>query len=179
MDRFIFVATAEAEHEAGLLGALGIDGKLLLIQLLSFLILFAVLRKLVFPALFAAIDKREKALAESVKAAQEAKVAAEKAEAATEKDLASAKKDAAAIIQTAQTEANAIAGEAEAKARKKADHILEQAEARIDSDIAAAKKDLQGEMMQLVALASEKVLRSKIDAKADAALIRKALEEAK
>lgn len=179
MQHSIFIANAEAGAAQGdLLGSLGVDWKLLVIQLLSFLILLAVLKKLVFPTLFAAIDKREKSIEESVKAAEQAKIAAEKAEAGTEKQLEQAKKDAASIVQTAQNEAAAIAGDAEAKAHKKVEHILEQAQARIDSDIASAKKDLHAEMVSLVASATEKVIGAKIDAKTDAALIKKALEEA-
>jgi len=177
VQHIIFIANAEAAG-GDLLGALGIDWKLLIIQLVSFLILLAILKKFVFPALFAAIDKREKAIDESVKAAEQAKNAAETAEANTEKQLEQAKKDAAAIVQTAHHEAAAIAGDAEGKARKKADHIMEQAQARIDSDIAAAKADLHTEMVSLIATATEKIIMTKIDAKTDAALIKKALEDA-
>lgn len=179
MDYLTNIATTEVAPQADLLGSLGISWQSLIIQLVSFLILLAILKKFAFPALFSALDKREKLIAESVSAAEEAKKAAEEAEANTEKQLQQAKDDAVAIVELAQKEANRIADEAEARASKKADHILEQSQARIESDIADAKKALNAEMVELIALATEKVIGTKLDAKADAELIRQALKSAK
>lgn len=170
---YYFANTAEGSGD--LFGSLGIDWKLFTIQLISFLILLAILKKLVFPVLFAALDKREKVLADSVKAAESARRAAEKAEANTEKQLEAAKKDAAAIVETASKEAARIIAEAEARAEKKADHAVAQAQARIESDVADARRALREEMVVLVADATEKIVRTKIDSKKDAELIRSAL----
>ncbi len=179
MNYLTYLASAEAAPKADLLGALGITWQSLIIQLVSFLILLAILKKFAFPALLGALDKREKIIAESVAAAEDAKKAAEKAEANTEKQLEQAKKDAAAIVDLAQKEANRIADEAEARADKKAAHIIEQSHARLESDIADAKKALNDEMVSLIAAATEKVIGSKLDAKADHELIRRALKTAK
>ncbi len=179
MNTLTIMANAEAAKQADLLGALGITWQSLIIQLVSFLILLAILKKFAFPALFAALDKREKVIAESVTAAEDAKKAAEKAEANTEKQLQQAKKDAASIVDLAQKEANRIADEAEARADKKAAHIIEQSHARIESDIADAKKALNSEMVRLVAEATEKVIGAKLDDKTDAELIRQALSSTK
>ncbi len=179
MNYLTYIANAEVAKQSDLLGALGITWQSLIIQLVSFLILLALLKKFAFPALFAALDKREKVIADSVAAAEDAKKAAERAEANTEKQLQQAKKDAAAIVDLAQKEANKIADEAEARADKKAAHIIEQSHARVESDIADAKKELQAEMVSLIATATEKVVGAKLDAKSDAELIRRALESTK
>ena len=172
----LMAATAGAD--SGLLGALGIDLQLLIMQLLSFLILYYLLKKLVFPHLFRALDKRQAMIDSSVEAAKKAEVAAAKSEQTTKAELDKAKKEAADIVELAQKEAADIVAEAEIKAGKKTEHLIKQAEARLESDLASAKQELRGEIGSLVALATEKIIDEKLDAKKDAVLIKKALDSA-
>lgn len=173
----IIASTETAEKQSDLFGALGIDARLLIVQLLSFLVLFWVLKKFVFPSLQKALDEREKMIVESVEAAKSAQQAAEASEETIKAELKKAQKEAAGIVETAQAEAARIVEDAEARADKKAAHMLEQAEARLQSDIADAKVALKHEMALLVAQATETIIDEKLDAKKDAALIQKALEK--
>jgi F-type H+-transporting ATPase subunit b len=173
-----FASEAAAEGQQDLFTALGINWQLLIVQVVSFLILFVLLKKLVYPALLKAIDERQAAIEASSEAAKEAQVAAEKAEKDTEAQLSKAKKEAADIIEVAHKEATKMIEEAEAKAGKRAEHIVAQAEVRLASDIADARESLRKEMTTLVATATEKVTRQKLDSKADADLIAAALKEA-
>lgn len=172
-----FAAEAAASQDAGLLGALGIDWRLLLVQAVGFLILVWLLGKFVYPILIRAIDERQEAIERSSAAAKEAQVAAEKAEETTREQLHEAKAAAAEIIATAHEEASALVEEAEAKAIRRADHIIAQAEARLSTEVAEARTALRKEMVALVAEATEKVIGEKLDAKKDAVLIEQALKE--
>ncbi len=173
-------STTQAPAEkAGLFESLGINWMSLLLQSSAFLALLWLLSKYVFPVLIGMLDERDRKIEAGQRAAAEAVKAAEKAEASTEKNLEQARKDAAAIVETARKEAAQISEEAEDRATKKAEHLIAQAQARIDSDIAEARKSLHDEMVELVATATAKVAGKTIDAKADAALIRKALQESK
>lgn len=169
---------AEAAASGGL-GALGINLKGFLFQLITFVLVLILLRKFVYGRLVETLETRRKAVIESLDNAKEAAAALEKTNEKTAELLKEARKEAQDILATAQKEAAAVVEEAEQKASKKADHLLEQAEARIHADVAAARAHLQSELVGLVTAATEKVLQQKLDAKTDAALIKKALEEAK
>ena len=174
------MATAESHAEGGgLFSALGIDWQLLGLQGIAFLILVFLLGKFVYPKLVAAIDAREKAISESVEAASKAEAKAEEAQAEVKKVLSDARKEAGEIVATAKKEATAQVEAAEAKAKKRAEHIATEAKEQLAQDITKAKAELRRETTELVALATEKIVRDKLDANRDGKLIEAALKEAK
>lgn len=177
MNALHILAAQDPPAQKDLLSALGIDWQLLIIQIVSFLILFFLLKKLVYPSLLKAIDERQATINASVEAAKEAQAAAEKAGEVTEEQLTEAKEAAAYIISTAQKEAAALHEEAETRANKRADHIIEQAEARLATDVADARELLRKEVIGLVAQATEVVIGEKLDSNKDVALIERVLKE--
>lgn len=179
MTHYFAAAEAEAAGNDSLFGALGIDWRMLVLQIVAFGVLVWVLGKFVYPHLIKAIDNREKAIADSVKAANEAEANAEKTQAEIEKLFGEARAEAASIVDTAHKEATNMVKDAEDKAKKRAEQIVADARAQLDQDILKARKALRDEATELVALATEKVVREKVDAKRDAALIAGALEEAR
>ena len=92
-------ATTEAVEDVNLFTSIGIDWKLLLLQVIAFLILLAILRKWVYPPLVAMLDKREAAIKASLESANEAQRAAENAESEVAALLKDAKREAAEIVQ--------------------------------------------------------------------------------
>jgi len=177
----LIVASTEAAHEAaaspGLLEALGIDAKLLVEQAIAFLILVAVLGKFVYPALMKAIDARRDQIEAGQKEAKEAAEALERAEATARDMLAGARKEADEIIARSHKEAGAMVSDAEEKAKTRADQIVKDARAQLDTDVAKARQALKKDTIELVALATEKVVSAKLDDKKDASLIKEALGE--
>lgn len=176
----LIVASTETAHEAaaspGLLDALGINGKLLIEQAIAFLILVAILGKFVYPALVKAIDARRDQIEAGQKEAKEAAEALEKAEAKVADLLADARKEADEIIARSQKETTAMVAEAEEKAKVRADQIIKDARAQLDTDIAKARQALKKDTIELVALATEKVVKEKLDERKDANLITEALK---
>jgi len=168
---------ASTESSPGLLEALGINGKLLLEQSIAFLILVAILAKFVYPALVKAIDNRRDQIEAGMKEAKEAAEALEKAEAKVADLLADARKEADGIIARSQKEAAAQVAEAEDKAKARADQIVKDARAQLDTEVSKARQALKKDTIELVALATEKVVKEKIDSKKDANLITEALQE--
>lgn len=176
MQHLLFASTAEStEASTNLLSALGIDWKLLIVQIISFLLLVAILRRFVYPALNKALDEREKTIAASVEAAEKAKTDAEKAEADIERHLSDARKEAQTIVETAHKEAAVMIEEAQIRADKRAEHIVENARAQLDLDVQKAQAALRQETVELVAQATEAIIGEKLDSKKDKALIEKAL----
>lgn len=169
--------TTFAESNEGIFEALGIDWRLLILQIVAFLILVWLLGKFVYPLLMKSVDERQKNIEEAAKAAKMAQESAAESEAETAELLTQARKEAAEIVATAKLEASEIAAASEAKAKSTAEKIVADAHAQIDKDIDKARRELHDQTLDLIALATEKVIRKKIDKKTDEALIADALKE--
>lgn len=177
MYHFVITATAAAntEHSAGLFQALGIDWKLLVEQAIAFLILVLLLAKFVYPALMRAVDGRREAIEAGLKEAKESQEAAEKAQAQVAEMLEAARKDADDIIARSHQEAGLLVADAEEKAKGRAEQIVADARQQLDNDVRKAREALKKDTVELVALATERVIGEKLDDKKDAALVKKAL----
>lgn len=175
----VFFAT-ETAHEAAsgnLFQALGIDGKLLLTQGLAFLVLVFLLAKFVYPVLVKAIEDRRAAIEAGMEEAKQSQAALEKAEAKVADMLAMARKEADSILARSQQEASSMVADAETKAKTRADQIVDAARSQLQADVTKARAALKKDTVELVALATEKVIKEKLDDHKDAALIRSALGE--
>jgi len=170
---------AQEAASAGGLGALGLNVQSFLFQLITFVLVLVLLRKFVYGKLIDTLEARRQAVVDSLQAAEQSA----KDLASTEEKVAAlldeARSEARGIVETAHKESTVMIEDAETKAGKKAEHIIASAETRMEQEIASARKALRSETAQLVALATEKVLGVKVDAKADATLIETAIKEAK
>ncbi|MBM3210187.1 F0F1 ATP synthase subunit B [Candidatus Saccharibacteria bacterium] len=170
---------ATASNETGMMGQLGIDWMTLFMQLAAFLILLFVLSRYAFPALFKVVEDREKQIHESRKMAEEAARKAENAEDEVAKLLSTARKEASDIVSTARNEAASAVAQAEEKSRMKADAIVAAAHEQINKDVLAAKDALRSETLELVALATQKVVSNEFSNALDTKTIERAISEAK
>lgn len=171
------MASTAGETEKDFFAALGIDWQLLVIQTVAFLVLLWFLAKFVYPPLTRSLQKRDEAIEAGVEAAKAAEKQAGEARADMERLLKEARKEASDIVATAKDEAAASVASADAKAKERSERLLGDAHAQIEKDIDAAKKALHNETIELVALATEKVIGKTIDAKADKAVISAAVKE--
>ena len=162
-----------------LLGVLGIDLKMLVFQVVGFVILVWLMAKFVYPPLLKTIDDRQDKIEASSEAAKEAEEKAANTAAEITKLLAEARKDASEIIVTAKEEAIAQAAENAAKSKAEAERIVAAAQDTITKEVLAAKKALHNETIELVALATEKVVGKAVTAGVDNGVIKTALEESK
>lgn len=171
------VFAAESEASAGLFGALGIDWKLFITNLLAFLVLVGILAKFVIPPLTRSIDERRETIEKGLRDAKASQEASAQAEKHMQKMLADARTEADQIIARSHTEAAAQVAEAEQKARTRSEQIVKDAHAQLEADIAKARVALKKDTAALVALATERVIREKVDPQKDAQLIDRALSE--
>ena len=172
--------TAAAPEASGdLFSALGIDWRLLILQVVAFLILVFLLGKFVYPWLMKQVDERQASIEAAAKAATEAQASAAESQDRIAELLTEARTQAAEIVDTAKLEASNMLTASEERARSTAEKITTDARAEVEKSIEAAKRDLHDETLELIALATEKVIHTKLDKKADAALIASALKESK
>lgn len=176
---FLSTFAETAEVEGNVFSALGIDWTLLILQIVGFLLLVVLLGKFVYPWLMKQVDDRQKNIEQAAEVAKQAQASAEKNQAEVEKLLAEARKEAADIVSTAKLEATEMVATSEAKAKSSAEKIVADAQAQISKDIDKARRELHDETLELVALATEKVIQKKLDKKADEALITSLLKEQK
>ncbi|HET7060526.1 MAG TPA: F0F1 ATP synthase subunit B [Candidatus Saccharimonadales bacterium] len=159
------------------IGALGFDGKAFLIQLITFILAYLVLRQWAFGPITKLLNERRETIERGVKLGEDMQKEKARLEQQIEEKLHEARQEADQMIATAQDTSRETVREAEEKARAKADNIVAEAEGRIATDTARARRGLEKELAGLVADATEAVIDEKLDAKKDAQLIEKALKE--
>ena len=167
---------AEQSGASGI-GALGIDGKALIIQLITFGLAFIVRKKWAFEPIVKVMDERKQTIESGVALGEKMKQDQAKLEAKIADELAKARSEADGIVAAAKDTSRDTIREAEAKAADKAAGILKEADERIKSDTARARKKLESELVGLISDATEAIIGEKVDAKKDAQLIDKALKE--
>lgn len=167
---------AESSSTSGI-GALGIDGKALIIQLVTFLLAFLVLKKWAFGPIIKMMEQRHETIENGVNLGEQMKKDQAALEAKVADELAKARTEADGIIAAANETSRETVRESETKAQDKAAGILKAADERIKTDTARARKKLEGELVGLISDATEAIIGEKVDAKKDAVLIEKALKE--
>jgi F-type H+-transporting ATPase subunit b len=171
----IIAHVAEAESASGL-GALGVDGTAFLIQLVTFVLAFLVLKRFAFKPIIKVLGERRETIENGVKLGEQMKREEAKLAAKVDETLHEARKEADSIIATAQDSGREAIREAEEKARAKAAGIITSAESSIAQETARARKQLEQELVGLISDATEAIIDEKVDARKDAALIERALK---
>ncbi|HTM68207.1 MAG TPA: F0F1 ATP synthase subunit B [Candidatus Binatia bacterium] len=168
----------QVAESTGVLGTLGINGKLFLAQLVNFGIVFFVMWKWVYTPLLKIMDERTKKIEQGMSDAEAAGALLRASEDQGAKAIADARKAAKAILDEAAAAAETERQEASKKARLEVEKIVAQGRDQLKAEQRKMVSDAKAEVGALVAMAAEKVLREKIDPKKDAALIAQALKEA-
>lgn len=169
-----FVKFADSSSGSGL-GAFNVNLKGFIIQLLLFFIVLMVFKRWILPPIVKTLEDRRKTLEDSLANAKATEEALARAEAKAEEILAKARTQADdALSEAKKAGANAVA-EAETAAGQRAALIIKEAEAHLAEERDKLRQDLRGELSDLVASATEKVIQEKLDAKRDMSLIERAI----
>jgi F-type H+-transporting ATPase subunit b len=167
----IVAAAKAAEEEAEGIAALGLDPIAIGAQLVTFLLLFWVIKKFALQGIVNNLQKRHDDINRGLHLTAELDKQKAELDERVEELLRAARKDANKVIVEAQTESSKIIQAAEQTAGKKAEEIIASAEAKIERDIAEARKGLRTEMAGLVTEATETILGQKLDATSDRKLV--------
>ncbi|MEK7602710.1 MAG: F0F1 ATP synthase subunit B [Patescibacteria group bacterium] len=174
MPIFLFAETTSAS--ASPLEALGVNVQAFILQLITFLLVFIILKKLAFNRVVAILEKRRLVIEDGVKLGEQlAKEREEQAQQAAE-TIRNARHEADLILSNAQKEGRQLLRQAEKAAHQKTKVILEEAEIKSQHESALTKRKLQKDLVHLVADATEAVVGQKIDRKKDAAIIEAAVK---
>ena len=143
----------------------------LLGQLIAFAIFTWFCMKFVWPPITAAMDARQKKIAEGLDAAGRAERDLKLAQEKAADMLRETKQSAAEIIEKANKTANEIVEEAKQQARAEGERLLAGAKAEIDLEVNRVKDDLRKQVSVLAIAGAEKILGSSVDASAHNQLV--------
>ena len=144
-----------------LIEAFGIDGRLIIIQIVNFAILAVALSYFLYNPILNMLKSREEKIKQGVEDAEAA--AAAKASADTEKAevLSAANKEAEDMVARAKTLADEKGAEIVKSAEDKAENTIQDARLKGVEIQNQARKESEAEIAKLAVLAAEKVLREK------------------
>jgi F-type H+-transporting ATPase subunit b len=146
-------------------------------QSVAFFIFVLFCMKFVWPPVIAALQERQKKIADGLDAANRAARDLELAHEKVAEQLREAKGQAAEIIEQAKKRATQIVDEARDQARSEADRVKAQAQAEIEQEINGIKDALRTQVGSLAVSGAEKILRASIDQSAHAELVDKLAAE--
>jgi len=170
--------TQFADSASGI-GALGINAQAFLIQLITFIIAFLILRKWAFGPIMKKLNERRQLIESGISLGESMRAKETELEAKVTSTLHQARTQADEIIATAESDAKKAVQAAEEAARTRADSIINEAKAQIKLESEREGKRLESKIVELVSDVSEAIIGQKVDAQKDAALIDKALRERK
>jgi len=167
-----------ADSSSGL-GTLGFSTSAFIIQLITFVLAFWVIKKFAVTPIVKMLNERRKAIEDGVLLGEKLRKEALDMEEKVSNELSAARNKADEIIDEAKEAAKSAVKAGEEDAIKKADSIIEDARNKTKQEIETAKLKLESEIANLVVDATEVLTREKIDFKKDASLIDQAIKEAK
>jgi F-type H+-transporting ATPase subunit b len=146
-------------------------------QALSFAILIWFTVKFVWPPLLAAIESRQKTIADGLADAERAKHDLELAAKRSADILREAKEKAGEIVSYGEKRASEIVEQAKVQAKIEGDRILTGAKAEIDQEVFRAREQLRTQVSAIALAGAGKILGREIDAKAHNDLLDKLVAE--
>jgi F-type H+-transporting ATPase subunit b len=145
--------------------------------LVAFGIALWVLKKYAFPRIGEALDRRQRAIEESIDAAERTKVEADQLLAEYRERLAEAREQAEEIIARARKAGETREQETLEEARKRREELLEQTRRDIEAETRRAIAEIRSEVADLTVLATEKVTRKTLTEEDQRRLVEEALSE--
>jgi F-type H+-transporting ATPase subunit b len=150
---------------------------LMIWALLAFGITLWLLNKLAFPRIAEALDRRRKAIEDSIEAANRAKQEADELLEEYRARLREAREQADDIVVRARKAADTVADETKAEAAKQREEMLAAARRDIEHETRRALDDLRREVADLTVTATEKITRKSLTSEDHRRLIEEALSE--
>jgi F-type H+-transporting ATPase subunit b len=161
---------------AGEAGVITINGTVI-VELVTFLIMLAVLARYVYPEIVKVAEARQRQIAEQLKEAEEARAAAEQRLKEAEERLNDARRTAQGVIDAAAKSAEQLRQEMRQKAEEESKRTVEAARKEIEAERDQAVRSVRSEVANLVVAATEKVIGETLDDEKHRQLIDKAIKE--
>jgi F-type H+-transporting ATPase subunit b len=153
------------------------DVGLMIWTLLAFLVALLVLRKYAWPAITAALEKRQHMIEESIDTAERARAESAALLEEYRARLREARSQSEEIIARARKAGEVVERESVEEARAKREELLEQTRRDIEAETRRAIQEIRSEVADLTILATEKVTRKTLTDDDQKRLVEEALGE--
>jgi len=150
---------------------------LMIWTLIAFGATYLILRRFAFPFIQEALDKRARAIQESIDAAAETKQEADQLLEEYRARLKEAREQADDIVARSRRAAETIQDEAKADAKRYRDELMQSTRKDIEAETRRALDEIRKEVANLTVMATEKVTRMSLDDDEHRRLIQEALDE--
>jgi F-type H+-transporting ATPase subunit b len=171
----VFAATEEGGDSGSFL--VSPNTGLMIWTLVVFAISMWVLAKFAFPRIADALDKRQRAIEESIDTAERTKAQADELLAEYRERLAEARTQADEIVARARRTGEHQEAEALADARRKREEMMEQTRREIQTETNRAISEIRSQVADLTVLATEKVTRKSLTGDDQRRLVQDAVSE--
>jgi len=159
-----------------LIDKLGIDLKLLIAQIVNFVILLVILTKLIYKPLLKVLDDRKKMIAKTVDDSKKIEDRLSAIEADRDKVLANAGNEAMAIVEKAKKESEEEHAKIIVAAKKEISTLAERYRAQLKEEKAELMSEVKKEVAEMIILSSEKILKREFS-KDDQSRLESAIKE--
>ncbi len=139
-----------------ILQSFGVQPILLVAQIINFLILLFVLRKLLYKPILKMLDERKQRIAESMKQAQEIEERFAKLEEEQKAMLQKARQEADALLTQTKDAAKTLTDQLTSEARQQSEKIIEKAQEAAKREHDQMQKELRGEIVTLAVEVAQK-----------------------
>ncbi|MCE1741389.1 F0F1 ATP synthase subunit B, partial [Enterobacter hormaechei] len=131
-------------------------------QAIAFVLFVMFCMKFVWPPIMAAIEKRQKEIADGLSSAERAKKDLDLAQANATDQMKKAKVEAQVIIEQANKQKAQILDDAKAEAEQERNRIVTQAQAEIDAERKRAREELRKQVAMLAIAGAEKIIERSV-----------------
>jgi F-type H+-transporting ATPase subunit b len=145
--------------------------------LILFFISMAVLAKLAFPRISEALERRQRAIEDSIDAAERTRQEADQLLGEYRERLKEARRQAEEIVQRARQAAEVHARDAQAETHARREQLMEQTRREIEAETRRAIEEIRREVADLTVMATEKVTRKALTEDDQRRLVEEALRE--
>jgi F-type H+-transporting ATPase subunit b len=153
-----------APEESGQSGdLLSLNGGLMFWTLVTFVFLFLILAKLVFPKITAAVEAREKALEEAIEGAKRDREAAAHALAEQQQQIEAARNEAQKIIVEGRQVGEKVRAQMIEETQQQQQQMLERARREIEQEKERAIAEMRREAIDLAIAGASKVIEKNLD----------------
>jgi F-type H+-transporting ATPase subunit b len=165
-------ATTAVPEDSQLSGdLLSLNGGLMFWTLVVFLILFAILGKLVFPKITAAVEAREKALEDAIEGAKRDREDAARALAEQLQQIEAARVEAQKIIVEGRQVGDKLRAQMIEETHQQQQQMLERARREIEQEKERAIAELRREAIELAIAGASKVIEQNLDDQANRKIV--------
>lgn len=162
---------------AEILGKIGFDGKMFLFNIINFLVVLFLVRKFLFGKIVSTIDQRKEEIKTGLENAERFKSELAMAEQKSDELISAAKAKANKLVIAAEAEANVVAEGIKSEAATEAEAIIAKAHEKTRQEREQMIARIKKETADLAIMATEKIIREKLNDAKDKQLIESYLDK--